>query len=1008
MLQLMLSASIVSVLAQVALHFLWQGALLGLSAACLLHVWPIRTPQARYAFHCGLLLLLAACPPITWTVVQGEAMGTAALQGDSADAEVTNGLASATRAGDAEAIAMRPRDVQSPSGQSGLWSADWRAPLTEWQLVLSGPDKAWRHELIVAIWLTGTCLMTARLLLGAVGLHLLARRRMPIPLDVARLAERLSRQLGFRAQPALHAVERVSQAMAVGIFRPMVLLPASWVSELPHEVLEAVIAHELAHLRRWDLPTNFVQRVVEALLFFHPVVWWCSRQLRREREMCCDELAQAAIGSRVVYAQALTYLAHQQCSTVESLLAAGIGGAKMVLLERIRNVLKIKPGHRGRLYGPSCALVGAVASSLVWMAVWGVPEKRQPANSSAAAEVTIAARADDDMPAAAAEQPQPADSIEQCTPLDGVASGPERPKFKDFKLESYWDLSLDETVAIAKANAKTPRSAGEHAANSAAGQHAQTDEARQTPHSPGAETPGNGTDNPAESENCQLNLLKDAKSAYWELAFTWRNLETAQTALNSARQTWKKIHLLYVFGTKGGEAKEEAQAREQYYQFKSQTQTLLNELFRAENRLRYIMGLSPTDGRLIRPIDKPTVAKVEFDWQEITEEALARSLDLRRQKWRIKQRELELIAAKNLLLPRVDLSGTYRWLGLGQTLIDSGARAYDVNDKAAGLLNTSSLGTLASGQFQEWQLGVQATMPIGFRKELATVRNYQLNLARERARLQDEELEVSHQLADAVRQLELNYELTQTNFNRTLAADRQVEAVQAAFEAETVTLDQLLEAQRRRAEAQVSYFRTLNDYQRAIIGVHFRKGSLLEYNNVYLEEGPWPAKAQFDAHSLARQRDAGLYMNYGFTRPDVISQGPIRQMKPGEELGPEGEGVETMEGMPHEAVPEELPPATPLGAVDRGPSAPRTEGQYPLGRQRGEYAWGNLGMDGEAGTAPEGAMPTRQVADRRGSAPRPMRDSAVMAASYDDRSATANEPVSRQAYRAAAGATASR
>ncbi len=78
-----------------------------------------------------------------------------------------------------------------------------------------------------------------------------------------------------------------------------------------------------------------------------------------------------------------------------------------------------------------------------------------------------------------------------------------------------------------------------------------------------------------------------------------------------------------------------------------------------------------------------------------------------------------------------------------------------------------------------------------------------------------------------MRQLELNYQLTQTNCNRALAADRQVEAVQAAFDAETVTIDQLLEAQRRRAEAQASYFRTLLDYQRAIITVHYRKGSLL-------------------------------------------------------------------------------------------------------------------------------------------------------------------------------------
>lgn len=516
----------------------------------------------------------------------------------------------------------------------------------------------------------------------------------------------------------------------------------------------------------------------------------------------------------------------------------------------------------------------------------------------------------------------------------------------------------------------------------------------------------------AEFEAGVRNVVSDTEQAYWELAFAWRNLETSQTALNSARQTWKKIHLLYIFGTKGGEAKEEAQAREQYYQFKSQTQTLLNELFRAENRLRYEMGLSPTDGRLIRPIDKPTVAKVDFDWREITEEALARSLDLRRQKWRIKQRELELIAAKNLLMPRLDVVGTYRWLGLGESLLDAGARRFDVTDPIAGLNGTSALGTLASGQFQEWQLGLQATMPIGFRKELSTVRHYQLNLARERSRLQDQELEVSHQLADAIRQLELNYELTQTNFNRTLAADRQVEAVQAAFEAETVTLDQLLEAQRRRAEAQTSYFRTLLDYQRAIIGVHFRKGSLLEYNNVYLEEGPWPAKAQFDAHRLARQRDAGLYLNYGFTRPDVSSQGPIRQMKPGEEYGPAGEEMTPWNG-PDAPQPEEIPPPAgiPLGAVPGRPMAAASPALPAAATSpRGQFAW-DLGLDdrgAKLGGDPTWAALTAEEA-RAPRTSRPIRDPAVHSASYDERNTTiADEPLPSEPHRAAPGAAAGR
>lgn len=539
----------------------------------------------------------------------------------------------------------------------------------------------------------------------------------------------------------------------------------------------------------------------------------------------------------------------------------------------------------------------------------------------------------------------------------------------------------------------------------------------------------------ADFEAGVRNLVSDTEQAYWELAFAWRNLETSNTALNSARQTWKKIHLLYIVGTRGGEAKEEAQAREQYYQFKSQTQTLLNELFRAENRLRYVMGLAATDGRLILPVDKPTVAKVDFDWQQITEEALSRSLDLRRQKWRIKQRELEVIAAKNLLLPRVDLTGTYRWQGLGETLLDSGARRFEESDPIAGLIGTSALGTLASGQMQEWALGVQATIPIGFRKELSTVRHYQLNLARERARLQDEELEVSHQLADAVRQLELNYELTQTNFNRTLAADRQVEAVQAAFEAETVTLDQLLEAQRRRAEAQTSYFRTLLDYQRAIIGVHFRKGSLLEYNNVYLAEGPWPAKAQFDAHRLARQRDASVYLNYGFTRPDVSSQGPIRQMRPGEEFAPEGETMH-MDGVPHEATtPEELPTprqdSSPAGATGQqgSPTRLRTASNNQGGFQWGEMGsvaddsepedpiWGQLMSPDDSPSKSRPAAKTAAIVNRSingtgGSAPAAVAPAArplVQPAShYEWKPSASHEPDANQSTGPTAGAAASR
>ncbi len=380
----------------------------------------------------------------------------------------------------------------------------------------------------------------------------------------------------------------------------------------------------------------------------------------------------------------------------------------------------------------------------------------------------------------------------------------------------------------------------------------------------------------ADFEAGVRNLVSDTEQSYWELYFAYRNLEARKAGRDSSLEAWRKVHALMVEGSRGGERDKEAQAREQYFFFRSEVEQALTDVYRCESRLRYMMGISASDGRLIRPADEPTTARIAFDWQQSLVEALSRSAELRKQKWVIKQRELELTAAKNLILPRLDLVGRWRFLGMGQDLINQNYNPYESNNSDP-LLGTDAYSTLFSGQFQEWQAGAQFLMPLGFRRELATVRHHQLQLARERARLQDEELEASHALVDAVRNVDTNFALAQTNFNRRVAAERQVDAVQAAYDAGQVTLDQLLEAQRRRAEAESAYYRALVDYNRSISQLHFRKGSLLEYNGVFLAEGPWPGKAYFDAHRRARQRDASLYLDYGHSRPGVFSRGTITQ-----------------------------------------------------------------------------------------------------------------------------------
>ncbi|QGJ72422.1 Cell division protein FtsK [Planctomycetales bacterium 10988] len=360
------------------------------------------------------------------------------------------------------------------------------------------------------------------------------------------------------------------------------------------------------------------------------------------------------------------------------------------------------------------------------------------------------------------------------------------------------------------------------------------------------------------------NLVSDVENAYWELYFAYRDLQAKIAARDSALETWRRVYALFQSGRAGGEAEKEAQAREQYFLFKAQVENALAGLpgrgtisgqgstggvfqgtggvYAAERRLRFLMGLPANDGALLRPSDEPAAAEVVFDWQETLLEALTRRVELRRQKWLVKRRELELVASKNFLLPRLDVVGLYRWRGFGDDLISI--------DREPGRFD-NAFQNLTSGDFQEWQTGFQLNVPIGFRQGWAAVRYAQLQLSRERAVLQDQELQISHDLSSAITELDRTYTLTQTNLDRRIAAQQQLTSVEAAYEAETATLDLLLDAQRRLADADVAYFRSLVEFTLALKNVHLEKGTLLNYNGICLTEGPWPCGAQADARELA-------------------------------------------------------------------------------------------------------------------------------------------------------------
>ena len=372
----------------------------------------------------------------------------------------------------------------------------------------------------------------------------------------------------------------------------------------------------------------------------------------------------------------------------------------------------------------------------------------------------------------------------------------------------------------------------------------------------------------ANFESVMQNMVTNVEIRYWDLHCAFRNVETAKAGRDAALDTWRTVNENF----KAGKVplQDESQARGQYYFFRSQVEQAWAELLLAETNFRWLLGVASTDGKLIRPINEPTKARLAFDYYQIMDEALLYRPELRQERWEVKKRELACQYSKNALLPNLNAQALYRWLGLGDKFAN-----HDDSPPLFPNDESGSLNELFGGNYQEFEFNIDFGIPVGFRRELANVRNAQLKLSRELARLQDMELDVEREITQALQALEANYQLAQTNFNSWAAYSAELEARQQRYEAGTDPITFLLDAQRSKAQGEAQYYLAICEYNKLIALIHRRKGTILAYNSIWLTEGPWPNKAYGDAHEYARARSSSRQMNYGFTRPQVISQGPI-------------------------------------------------------------------------------------------------------------------------------------
>ncbi|WP_339911355.1 M56 family metallopeptidase, partial [Symmachiella dynata] len=184
--------------------------------------------------------------------------------------------------------------------------------------------------------------------------RLRVRQTTPVN-DAARAAfERVCHRMGLKRPVELLQSALVSVPTVIGCLRPVILLPASSLMGLDTRELEAILAHELAHVRRHDNLVNILQSIVEILLFFHPAVWWLSRRIRIERENCCDDMAAGIVGNKVAYARVLARIAELGSQPVG--LAASANGGD--LLARVRRLLIDSP----RDSSPTSQWIGGLVS----------------------------------------------------------------------------------------------------------------------------------------------------------------------------------------------------------------------------------------------------------------------------------------------------------------------------------------------------------------------------------------------------------------------------------------------------------------------------------------------------------------------------------------------------------------------------------------------------------------------------------------------------------------------
>ena len=363
-------------LVQALLHFLWQGCAVALVTALAGRLLSRTSAQVRYAAYVAAMVVMVLCLPVTFALLDVPPRGGAEPRLYSSSrpsaSHATDGIGVDTAGAKGGSSAAIPPAEERPGPSSRL--SEFRA------LSLIEP-----YARYVAVgYFLGVTLMMLRLSMALRGGQRLYRSATAVDDEgLVAVIEREVRRMGLKVVPAVAYCERISVPIVVGILKPAILLPWAMTSGLALDQLQALLAHELAHIRRLDLLVNLFQRQAEALLFFHPAVWFISRLVSTEREIAADDRVLAVGWDRVHYANALVRMAELSRSLrrerfaerIASLAAKGSGGSELK-----RRVLRLiadddRPTLRlGRAGGTFLfAVLIVIAFTPIFVQAWAPP-----------------------------------------------------------------------------------------------------------------------------------------------------------------------------------------------------------------------------------------------------------------------------------------------------------------------------------------------------------------------------------------------------------------------------------------------------------------------------------------------------------------------------------------------------------------------------------------------------------------------------------------------------------